>query len=297
MKCEQIKACLSSYYDDELDAWLVSEVEKHLPGCDECQCELRSFEQLSQCLAADVSAKPADDGWENICSRLDRLDRSCPVPITAPRVWAAPSRFQLTVAALAMAASLMTVAVLRTPPDQNIVTVTQASAPLDLSEIVDLAAREPALALDAMAKRFQGQAVNAEEAEALLGYRPALVRSLPAETRLVSTQVLMLPNCECEAGKCTCGPSGCNCAACLCKRKDGSEFLVLEHCRSQNISFGKFATQSLERDAGNLQLFGGADRLAASWIAQNRRLTAIGLKNVAEAQLLSATSDVALNLN
>ena len=293
MNCKEACTCLSSYYDGELDRLRSSEVEQHLATCKNCRCELRSFEQLSGFLSEDASCSPASDSWEKICCRLDEA-RLAPAKVR-PKLWM-PSRIRLSVASLAIAASILVLAVLRFGPNEPRQTA-QASATVDLSEIVNLAAQDPSFALDAMTRRFQGREVAPKEAEALLGYRPTVEEALPVNTRLVSTKVLTLPNCECEDGKCTCGPSGCNCAASLCQRKDGSEFLVLEHCRSQNISFGELAVKPADGDSNSLQLIGSGDRLAASWISDSRRLTAIGLKDVAEARQLSMKAIPAMGLN
>lgn len=190
---------------------------------------------------------------------------------------------------LAIAASLILLAVVRLQPVNGPAQAYNA-ATVDLSEYVNLAAQQPSLALTAMAKRFHGKEVVLGDAEDLLGYQPTIVQALPTDTRLVVTKALTLPSCECKGGECTCGPSGCNCAASLCRRKDGSEFLVLKHCRSQNISLGGMAMESSSRNAGNLQLVSSGDRFAASWVANNRRMTAIGLKDVAEAERLSVRS-------
>ena len=293
MNCKEARACLSSYYDGELERNRAREVEQHLATCEICQGEVRSFKQMTGFLSEDASFSPASDSWEKICCRLDE-GYSAPAKV-APRL-RMPLHFHLTVASLAIAASVMMLGVLPFRSDDTH-PISQASATIDLSEIVELAAKEPSLALDAMARRFNGQEVAPEDAEALLGYQPAVADSLPANTRIVSTKLLTLPNCECEDGMCTCGPSGCNCAVSLCERKDGSEFLVLEHCRSQSISFGELAVKSADGDTNSLQFIGNGDRLAASWISDSRRLTAIGLKDVAEAKRLSMNATPATRLN
>jgi hypothetical protein len=167
----------------------------------------------------------------------------------------------------------------------------QVAATVDYEDVFRLFEQQPNLAIDALTRRYEGQEVSTDQAEALLGYRPSIAGGLPAHARLVSTRVLKLPQCRCADGKCTCGPGECNCTACLCQRPDGSQFVVFEQCKTQAISFGDLPRTSARHDSREVQLIKSHDRLGATWINGGRRLTAIGLKDEAEAKTLIASLD------
>jgi hypothetical protein len=162
---------------------------------------------------------------------------------------------------------------------------------VDYQNVLELFEQQPQLAMEALSNRYEGREVSADQAEAMLGYRPSITAGLSSQARLVSTRVLKLPQCKCAGGKCTCGPGECNCAACLCERPDGSKFLVFEQCKTQDISFGDLPFVIARRDNRDVQFIKAHDRLAASWIRDNRRLTAIGLKDETEAESLMAALD------
>lgn len=292
MKCEQINELLSSYYDGELDAGVNSDIEKHMSYCARCSAELSYLEQLSKVV---VGAQPraADvDCWDRVAGALDRLEaEGRTVPSRSNQQYAAVA------AALVLAASLLALVGVRvfvgvdaknnqTERIALQMPANAASIAIDFQDIAKLFQRQPATALDVVATRLSGRDVSAAQAEEVLGYRPAVLAGLPDGSHLIAAKALKLPNCQCAEGKCTCGPKGCSCVACLCRRPDGSEFLVFEHCQSQAVSFGSLPTQIAKNDQRNLQIFGspGANTLAASWVHGNRRLTAIGLNDRAEVE-------------
>lgn len=285
MNCEQVKAALSAYYDRELDPSAVLEVERHLPTCGSCQAELESFRCLSNLIAASPVSQPATGNWNGIAMRLANETRS----VTKNKDL---SRLRPFVAAsLALAASLLFLAVLNLTPTAPTTGNKSAAVAVDYSSVINLYAQRPSLALESLSKQFDGREFGSDKAETTLGFEPSIVTALPAGTRLVSAQALQMPNCDCAEGTCACGPSACNCAVCLCERQDGSKFLVVEHCKSQEVTFGDMQTQVATNDPQDIRFISGSNVLAASWITGDRRLTAIGLKNRAEAEVLVAAMD------
>lgn len=298
MNCAQVKELLSPFYDGELGDSLASNVREHVAHCPACEAELASFQQLSVCVCSAETPQPASENWQCITARL-KDSSSQPVMVASSADRAGPDganriftlRGGRTVAAaiLTLAASLFLIVGLRTgkgpSPLENSPSVASA---VDYGDVFQLFKQQPQLAMEKLSERYGGREVSAEQAEAMLGYRPSITADLPSHTRLVSTRVLKLPQCKCAGGKCTCGPGECNCAACLCERPDGTKFLVFEQCKTQDVTFGDLPFVVARRDNRDVQFIRSDKQLAVSWIKDNRRLTAIGLKDEAEAESLMA---------
>ena len=112
---------------------------------------------------------------------------------------------------------------------------------------------------DDVLKQADSIARAAEQvAEAEFG-RPTFLQAsmkrnaLPGNARMVSTKLIQFPYYKCLNGACTYGPGGCNCVACFCERPDGSTYLVLEHCKSQSVTFGDLPVQLVKRGNRHLQ--------------------------------------------
>lgn len=290
MKCDAVKVLLSTYFDGELPERDAAEVKLHLLTCADCQLELASYERMSDMLRAPLGGAP--DNWARISTRLEEDDNAV-VPSSLIKGRSLKHRFPVFVAILA--ASLLFIAALST--NFHGTHPHASTAAVDLSEYVELAAEKPSLALQTMEERFKGQEVKLDHAKEVLGYEPAIASSLPSSVKLVSTTALTLPGCDCGAGKCTCGPNGCNCAASLCRREDGTEFLVLEHCKTQELTFGDLPTQIASRGPSELRVVEAGEKVAATWNTAERKVTALGLKDIAEAKELSATTRNLMLLN
>lgn len=310
MNCAETKELLSPYYDGELSDELAGDVKRHVGHCPACEAELASFQQLSAVVGSVQTPLPAEGNWQRIAARLEQSSPQLASAGDAPSMIAptsgavaspskvglsefGPSKFgggrAVAAALLALAASLLLVVGLRARMGGTERHASPAVAlAVDYQDILRTFEREPRLAMEKLSKRYEGREVSAEQAEALLGYRPSIAAGLPSQTRLVSTRVLKLPQCKCAGGKCTCGPGECNCAACLCERPDGSKFLVFEQCKTQDVTFGNLPFVIAKRNLGNVQFVKSNEQLAVSWVKDNRRLTAIGLKDEAEAESLIA---------
>lgn len=302
MNCAQAKDLLSPYYDGELSDELAVGVRQHVHHCSACQAELASFQQLSAAVCWAPAPRPAEDNWHRIASRLEAQSSQSPSlqPVEASEsvdtpvggTVARPSKFggprtAAAMAILALAASLLVIVGLRAPRGGSAHHESpQVASTVDYQDVFQLFEQQPHLAMETLSRRYAGREVSADQAETLLGYRPSIAAGLPSQTRLVSTRVLKLPQCKCAGGKCTCGPGECNCAACLCERPDGSKFLVFEQCKTQDVTFGDLPFTIAKRDSRDVQFVKSHNRLAVSWVKDNRRLTAIGLKDEAEAESL-----------
>ena len=294
MNCEHVCQNLSRYYDGEMNETESSELADHIGCCESCRCELASFQSLSAavcscqdaCCEATGGMAPA---WEQFAQRLSAENANAmiaaPGPATAAKTqsfsrlrWSRMLNYPAIGVGLAIAASLFLLAVAQINFSTN-----KTEIAVDLSGVIDRYAAEPAQALVQLTKQYAGKSVSSAELKKLLGYEPISAAELPDDVQLVSTSVLHLPVCSCQAGKCSCGPAGCNCAAMLCRRSDGTELLVLEHCDSEKVELSKQPVRLVSSSNQSMQLFGADTNLVASWVAKDHRLTAIGIRSEREA--------------
>ena len=283
MDCLQVRDRLSEYFDGELDQANSQDISQHLTSCDQCSDEFNAFSKLGVMVREIVVSGPPQDAWERIASRLN----ASPVK---PSINSWQNNNSILIASvLALAVTVLVVIGIRTQSDK---TPTHghshlAATTIDFSELVASSSSQRKDAVDTFVTKYEGEEVTVEAAKELLGYQLSISRSIPRGVQLVSTRVLKLPECNCEDGKCTCGPTGCNCAASVCKRADGSAFFVLEHCKSQDISFGDAIVKLAKVGNHEVQLFESPDKgIVASRLSYDRRLTVLGLKNAEEASSL-----------
>ncbi len=158
----------------------------------------------------------------------------------------------------------------------------EVAAVVDLHETLKLHASGTDAAMQGLASRYNGKAASLSEVIESFGHQPSIQSILPASVKLVSTQLLEMPQCNCSEGECTCGPGKCNCVAAVCQRPDGSTFLVVEQCRGQDVSFGDAPTQIVKRGGQDLKVGKSGEAIAVSWKAPGGRLTAFGLQSLDE---------------
>ena len=283
MDCRQVRDRLSDYFDGELDQANSQDISQHLTSCDQCSDELKAFSKLGNMVRAIAVSGSPQDAWERIAVRLD----ASPVK---PTVNTRQNNKSILIASvLALAATVLVIIGIRTQSGKTHTHghTHSASTTIDFSELISSSPSQRMDAVDTFVTKYEGEEVTIEAAKELLGYQPSISRSITRGVQLVSTRVLKLPECNCEDGKCTCGPTGCNCAASVCKRADGSTFFVLEHCKSQDISFGDAIVKLAKVGDLEVQLFESPDKgIVASWLSHDRRLTVLGLKNQEEASWL-----------
>ena len=294
MNCEHVQANLSQYFDGEMSPEESEACAEHICTCEDCRLELNSFNALSAALARSVpvdnaievvSVSPAP-AWERIASALanpsqvNASDSSSHQTVGAHTVFIAKrSRLMRVAVGLALAASLLLLVVSQFDYGQP---ATQIA--VDFSSVIDRSDALPSQTLQQLSQQYSGKTVDAQQARQMLGYEPVALSGLGRDVRLVSTTVLKLPVCLCVAGQCKCQPGGCNCAAMLCKRADGSELLVLEHCDSDKVELTKMSKQLVDAGDRPIELFGSDSRWTASRVTRDHRVTAIGLKSQQEAR-------------
>ena len=291
------------------DVPLTEQIRDHIASCQACTQELRLFEQLRQLVSVQPECQLPPPSWESIAMRLDTLSGMAlaagsdaavsatqePAAIAQPRtIHATNLRRTAFAGLLTLAASVLLFFSLRgSHPDGGDAVVQAGAATLNLRPLLELFKTDSARALKTLTDQHPTVDVSLAKAEAEFG-RPTFIQSsaksntLPGNAQLVSTKLMQFPFCKCPAGECTCGPGGCNCVACFCERPDGSTYLVLEHCKSQSVTFGDLPVQLVKRGERHLQQVEVEGTTAISWEQNGERLTAIGLRGSQEIDTLLA---------
>ncbi|MDZ4849622.1 MAG: zf-HC2 domain-containing protein [Pirellulaceae bacterium] len=316
MHCDRVETLLSAYFDGELDNVVADEVRVHLTACDRCAIELRSYQQLRNLMAVHVEAPVTLPSWEAIANAIDKPlseplalatvssnATNLAIPNKEPMTSAVPLTKRVWIGTiLTLAASLFVMASIRQPshspshstshsPSHS--TVQASVATINLQPILELFQKDARLALEAISKQFAGRDVSIEKAEASFGHPVFMNESfkntaMPGDAHLSSTRLLRFPYCRCPPGECHCGPNGCNCVVCVCQRPDGSTYLVIEHCKSQSVTFGDLPVRLVTRGDRQIQQVEMEGSMAVSWDEMNGRLTAIGLRGQDELEMLLA---------
>ena len=291
MECHHVMDRLSDYFDGELPPSNADEFARHFAVCEKCALALKEFSKLSALVHLSVPAESGPGAWDRLNTKLNAPSSS----VLKPEL---PSREGgwMIAGILALAATLLVVLGFKNGFDGNSDPAHSHSdsvaTSIDYSELVSSVSDHARSAMDSFSTKYEGEEVTLETAKERLGYMPSVSKALPAGVELVSTRVLKLPECQCAHGECTCGPNGCNCAASLCKRTDGTEFVVLEHCKSQGVSFGSLLAQNTKFGNQDVQWIESPNKgFSASWLSHDRRITAVGLKNSYEAIGLMAGVD------
>ncbi|MDX1924883.1 MAG: zf-HC2 domain-containing protein [Pirellulaceae bacterium] len=291
LDCKATSELLSAYFDGELAGHVTLQVDSHLKVCEHCRLELQSFSSLGEIVRGREVGHIVMPSWDAISSRLE----SPSVQAVSTQGRQQPNFLRSnwkTLLALA-ACFLMLIGGWGFFQIESGNRQTMTIASLNLKPVIEGFKVDADQALAMLSDEFKTKNSTIDEAITSFG-RPLLVSklsskaSLPGDGQLVSTKLLSFPYCKCPEGMCMCGPGGCSCVACVCERPDGSTYLVLEHCKSQDISFGDLPVQIVERGGRQVQRVTLDGARADSWLDENGRFTAIGLRNEKELDVLLA---------
>ncbi len=309
MNCNSVRDQLSAYMDGEMSPALAAQVDQHFLGCESCAKELGEFKQLGDLARAHLESASQPPAWAMIAAKLDNPVSAELVSGTALAAGTlttdfknrglAPARSQnwktISGAIVSLAATVLIVANMMTPNHETRPTTNQASvAAVNLQPVLELFQTNAPAALNALESQFTLKDVALSDADADFG-RPTYVstaakeHTLPGDAMVASTKIFSLPFCQCPKGQCTCGPGGCNCVACVCERPDGTTYLVLEHCKSQAVSFGDLPVQLVKRGDREVQQITIDGTETISFNRPSGKITVVGLRGELEIETLMAS--------
>ncbi len=290
MDCSEVKQLLSAYYDDELSSGQRTAVAEHLAGCDDCARELEGFRNLSTLAEGLAHPEPPTHIWQQLEEQLDGDDaRSTASPAgrvrddavntrpagPAVRRWGWTRkpvvRFGLAMAAAVLIAVgwLSSANWFKHDADHQIAAVFGAY----LEEF----RRDPHAAQQILLTKYEGQAVDAEQAIHTLGYRPVVANGMPEGYSVESTYVIKMPCCIC--------------VQCLCKRSDGTTIAIFEHDDEEPDWFGDRPETEAICNGKRCSIVDLGDRIAATWRHDKRHITVVGMRDTAEVDRLVAWFD------
>jgi anti-sigma factor RsiW len=287
MDCSEVKQLLSAYYDDELSSGQRTAVAEHLSGCADCSRELEGFHSLSAMTEGLAHPEPPAHIWQQLEEQLNvdharltagpaghvRDDAGYARPVgPAVKRWSWTRKPVVRLGLAAAAAILIAVGWIgyRTwtehADDHQFAVV--------FGQYLDEFRRDPQAAQQILLTKYEGQAVDAEQAERAVGYRPAAAAGMPEGYSIESTYVMKMPCCTCVQT--------------LCKRSDGSMLAIFEHDDENSNWFGDRPENTATCGGKQCGLIDLDDRIAVSWKHGRRHITAIGVRNIAEANTLVA---------
>ena len=289
MNCESFEENLSVFIDDEASESVAEAMHDHVSTCERCASLVAAQNHLSQWVARSSDPICSTLTWDAISKRLEPTSAPlAPAPVFANKestLWHLTKSkrikvgFALAVAVLLMTSILPLVSKRSSIPNNTLVST------IDLTAVVESFSRGADQAFASLSTEFPGATYPSTDIEDRSVFTS---ESLPEGVSLVSTKTVQLPPCCCPDGTCSCKPGDCDCVAAICKRPDGSQFLLVSHRDTYGVTLG--GTQLVEKKLGEQSYQAGRlnDVLTASWKSDDRRVTAIGLRNEQEAEELIA---------
>lgn len=277
MNCSQVQNLLSAYYDGELAGDLQTRVARHLGECTACAQQLTGFEKLTALAGALPTPAPPESIWRQLNEQLDE-QRANQSPEHRSRLSFPIPRILTLVATVLIAAGIGWFgyqAWFAPTHDEQFVA--------EFGRYLELFGRDPEAAEQFLLAKYEGQAVNVQEAADIeqaverLGYRPVVADGLPQGYSIESTTVMDMPCCTC--------------VNCRCKRSDGSTIAIFEHNDEEADWFGERPVISANCSGRRCRLVELDGRIAATWRRGQRMVTVIGLKDVTEVNTLVAWLD------
>jgi anti-sigma factor RsiW len=277
MDCLDVRELLSAYLDDELPSEIRIGLEEHLESCGECSGELARFEKLSAVARSLETPTPPAYIWTQLERKLDEKHdeeetETVHAPNDEPR-WLLPIPRLLALAAtivVAVGAGWFGYSTWFGHGDHDKMTA-------DFGRYLTEFHRDPAAAQQFLLTKYEGQAVDSQQAAQRVGYRPAVADGLPEDYAVESTFVMKMPCCTC--------------VHCLCKRPDGGMIAILEHDEETRQWFGDRPEMSVMCNGKQCRVVELDDGIAASWQQDDRHITVIGARDLAEVNQLIAWFD------
>jgi anti-sigma factor RsiW len=275
MNCSEVNELMSAYFDDQLSSGTRGEVTAHVKSCPGCAHQLEAFSRLSALTAGLTYPEPPESLWAQIADRLTcdgvavRCDRAL---FHGVRKWSRRPVVRLGLTAAAVVVLMIAWAGFRELNQRRL----DRQFATEFGQYLEAFDRDPRAAQQLLVARYDGLAVDAQQAAQTVGYRPAIADGLPAGYSVESTHVMQMPCCTC--------------VQCLCHRRDGTAFAIFEHGEQSGWFGGRRESEAICNGTrcGMVELDG---RIAATWKLGNRHITIIGARDKAEVEQLVAWLD------
>jgi len=273
MNCSEVHDLLSDYYDNELSDDLREAVRFHLKTCTHCAGEIGAFEKISQ-LAGNLSNPvPPSELWGELETRLQNELKPMSRIVEQPGSRTPLKRIPKYSLLLVATTLLLVIGVCYLYHEQT----SHLHSSSVFIQYVAAFVHNPDSAQQILLKNYQNDFVSPEQAVKLLGYEPAIVRSLPAGYEMQASYVMKMPCCTCLQT--------------ICKRKDGSSLVIFEHDDETPEWFEGQSKINTSCNGEKCCLVNLEQRIAASWKHDKRHVTVIGIRDVSEVNELIAWSN------
>ena len=277
MRCPDVKDQLSAYFDGELSAESQAKMKQHLAQCEACAAEYSEFKDVSRAVSRMPLLQPPPGIWNGLASELEATESSGLVPSKPEarqssdrRRWASPRQLALAASVLLMLGLGYWVS--RDMGHSNSEHEHSAEFVATMDQYLRKLPADPEGAERFLLNKYDGQTVSAETALRLVGYRPAVSGGLPEGYSLASTSVLRMPCCTCVKA--------------VCKRQDGSTLVLFEHDDEKTEWFGERKSNMAMCGDKECCLVDLDSSIAATWKRGSRSLTAVGVRDVEEVNIL-----------
>ena len=260
MNCAEAKSLLSAYHDQELLPTICAQLREHLDGCLDCQGELKIIQQISS-LAEPIRTAPiVPVNWSLIAEQLTPK----PLAIESRRnTLTSNRRVMWAIAAVFLFAIILAVA--NNWGGKHDHTETAYSFQTFSAEFT----QNPERAQQTLLSHYKGQKVTLTEASLKLNYQPVVAAGLPTGYVVKDSYLLEMPCCLCLQT--------------ICERPDGSQFVILEHAKEQDIWPSNLSTVKTLCQGYPTTMTDVDGTLAVTCQMHNRNLTMIAAKSLDEA--------------
>jgi len=274
MDCSHARELLSAFHDDEHSLDERAAVAEHLAGCHDCTRELQRFRSLSAVAKGLVHPEPPTDMWRQLEEQLDagQASRSQRTTIPYRAAWTRKPAVRL---GLAVAAAVVIIVGWFGSSNWSEHDANRQVAAI-FGGFLDEFQHDPHAAQQELVAKYDGQAVNAEQAVHTVGYRPAVANGMPDGYSVQTTYATRMPCCTC--------------VHCLCKRDDGTMIAVFEHDDAPDW-FGDRPESKAICNGTQCSIVDLGNRLAATWRRGKQYITVVGAKDRAEIDSLVAWFD------
>lgn len=283
MNCTEVQDRLSAYYDGELSAESQIAVNRHLAGCEVCAAEFSGFKDVTRAVGQMPKLTVPPAVWDALKTELagEILGVSTnPQPVHSSnqprRRWGSSRQMALAASVLLMLSftywANRDTGHLHSGDQEH-----SAEFVATMDQYLLQLPNDPDGAARFLRNKYNGQSVNADTAVQLVGYRPAVFEGLPEGYSVASTSVLKMPCCTCVKA--------------VCKRQDGSTLVLFEHDDEKTEWFGQRQSNMAMCGDKECCLVDLDSSIAATWKRGSRSLTAVGVRDIHEAETLVSWLD------